>query len=118
MSSAFGSNYYELIRVLPYITDETWNKYRISRKSKKKTLFKKCHLESSFKDPGMTVMESYPFITASTDLEVQCQCYGPRLVEIKCPASIIGQIPYPENYDHIEVVDDTLSLKRSSPYFS
>ena len=75
-------------------------------------------MESSFKDPGMTVMESYPFITASTDLEVQCQCYGPRLVEIKCPASIIGQIPYPENYDHIEVVDDTLSLKRSSPYFS
>ena len=63
-------------------------------------------------------MESHSFITASTDLEVQCQCYGPRLVEIKCSASIIGQIPYPENYDHIEVVDDTLSLKRSSPYFS
>ena len=66
----------------------------------------------------MTVMESHPFISASPDLEAQCQCHGPRLVEIKCPASIIGQVPSPQNYDHIEVVDDTLSLKRSNPYFS
>ena len=75
-------------------------------------------MKSSFKDPGMTVMESHPFISVSPDLESQCQCHGPRLVEIKCPASIIGQVPPPQNYNHIEVVDDTSSLKRSSPYFS
>ena len=87
-------------------------------KAKYKTLFKKSHLKSSFKDPGMAVMECHPFISASPDLEAQCQCHGPRLVEIKCPASIIGQVPSPQNYDHIEVVDNTLSLKRSSPYFN
>ena len=90
----------------------------VHAKAKYKTLFKKSHLKSSFKDPGMTVMESHPFISASPDLEAQCQCHGPRLVEIKCPASIIGQVLSPQNYDHIEVVDDTLSLKRSNPYFS
>ena len=90
----------------------------VHAKAKYKTLFKKSHLKSSFKDPGMTVMESHPFISASPDLEAQCQCHGPRLVEIKCPASIIGQVLSPQNYDHIEVVDDTLSLKRYGPYFS
>ena len=90
----------------------------VHAKAKYKTLFKKSHLKSSFKDPGMTVMESHPFISESPDLGAQCHCHGPRLVEIKCPTSIIGQVPSPQNYDHIEVVDDTLSLKRSSPYFS
>ena len=118
MSSAFGSNYYGLFRIYP-----TWQmKHGINTevhwKAKYKTLFKKSHLKSSFKDPGMTVVEYHLFISSSPDLEVQCKCHGPRLVEIKCPASIIGQVPSPQNYDHIEVVDDTLTLKRSSAYFS
>ena len=62
-------------------------------------------------------MESHPFISASPDLEAQCQCHSLKLVEIKCPASIIGEVSS-QNYDHIEVVDGTLSLKWSSPYFS
>ena len=90
----------------------------VHAKAKYKTLFKKSHSKSSFKDPSMTVMESHPFISASLDLKAQCHCHGPRLVEIKCPASIIGQVPFPQNNDHIEVVDGTLSLKRSSTYFS
>ena len=90
----------------------------VHAKAKYKTLFKNSLLKSSCKDPGMTVMESHPFISASPDLEAQCHCHGPILIEIKCPASIIGQVPSPQNYDHIEVVNDALSLKRSSPYFS
>ena len=54
----------------------------------------------------------------SPDLEAHCHFHAPRLVELKCPASIIGQVPSPQNHDHTEVVDHTLSLKRSSPYFS
>ena len=63
-------------------------------------------------------MESHSFISVSPDLEAQCQCHSLKLVEIKCPASIIGEVSFLQNYDHIEVVDGTLSLKRSSPYFS
>ena len=39
----------------------------VHAKAKYKTLFKKSHLKSSFKDPAMTVMESHPFIYASPD---------------------------------------------------
>ena len=89
----------------------------VHAKAKYKTLFKKSHLKSSFKDPGMTVMESHPFISASPDLEAQCQCHDPRLAEIKYPASIIGEVPSPQNYDHIEVVDGTFKLKACVRYF-
>ena len=49
----------------------------VHAKAKYMTLFKKSHLKFSFKDLGMTVMESHLFITASPDLEAQCQCHGP-----------------------------------------
>ena len=87
-------------------------------KTKYRTLLTKSHLKFSFKDPGMTVMEPRLFISPSPDLEVRCQCYGPRLVKIKYLASIIRQVSSPQNYYHREVVDETLSLKRSSPYFN
>ena len=90
----------------------------IHAKAKYRTLLTKSHLKFSFKDPGMTVMEPRLFISPSPDLEAQCQCQGPRLVKIKYPASIIRQVSSPQNYYHIEVVDETLSLKRSSPYFN
>ena len=58
----------------------------------------------------MTFMESHPFISASPDFEVQCSCHGPRLNVIKCPVSIIGQLPTRENYEQIELVDGYLTL--------
>ena len=90
----------------------------VHAKAKYKTLFKNSHLKFLFKDPGTTVTGSHPFISTSPDLESQRQCHGPRLVEIKCPVSIIGEVPSPQNYGHIEMVDGTLNLKRCNPYFS
>ena len=51
-------------------------------KAKYKTLFKKSHSKSSFKDPSMTIMESHPFISASLDLGAQSHCHGPTLVNV------------------------------------
>ena len=90
----------------------------VHAKAKYRTLLTKSHLKFSFKDPGMTVMEPRLFISPSPDLEVQCQCHGPRLVKIKYFASIIRQVSSPKNCYHREVVDETLSLKRSSPSFN
>ena len=90
----------------------------VHAKAKYRTLLTKSHLKFSFKDPGMTVMEPRLFISPSPDLEVQCQCHGPRLVKIKYLASIIRQVSSPKNCYHREVVDETLSLKRSSPSFN
>lgn len=65
----------------------------------------------------MTISDSYPFISASPDLEIVCDCHGPGLVEIKCPASLIGTIPSCDNYEHLEEIDGNLALKKSSPYY-
>ena len=64
----------------------------------------------------MTILKPYPFIQVSPDLEVICSCYGPRLVEIKCPASLIGKVPSVENYHHLELSDGQIKLKRNSEY--
>ena len=65
----------------------------------------------------MTVMETHPFICASPHLEAQCHSHGSRLEEIKYPESVIGEVPSAQNYDHIELVYGTLSLKRSQSLF-
>ena len=66
----------------------------------------------------MTVDTKYPYISASPDLEINCLCHGPGLVEIKCPASLIGHVPNVQNYHkHIEEVDGEIVLKQSSDYY-
>ena len=52
-------------------------------------------------------------------MEINCNCHGAGLVEIKCPATLIGKIPSIENYSkHIEKDGDKLQLKSTSPYYS
>ena len=65
----------------------------------------------------MTILQPYPFISVSPDLEVICSCHGPGLVEIKCPASFIGIVPSVENYHHLELSDGQIKLKRKSEYY-
>ena len=52
-------------------------------------------------------------------MEINCNCHGAGLVEIKCPATLIGKTPSIENYSkHIEKDGDKLKLKPTSPYYS
>ena len=91
----------------------------VHAKAKFKQIFKKLHKNCAFKDPGMTIYERFSFISVSPDLEVCCSCHGEGLVEIKCPATLIGKIPNSENYSiHIEQQNYSMYLKKSSPYYS
>ena len=91
----------------------------VHAKAKFKQIFKKLHKNCTFKDPGITIYERFPFIFVSPDLEVCCSCHGKGLVEIKCPATLIGKIPNSENYStHIEQQNYSIYLKKSSPYYS
>ena len=56
-------------------------------------------------------------ISVRPDLEVICSCHGPGLVEIKCPASVIGKVPCIENYHNLELSDGKIKLKRNSEYY-
>lgn len=54
---------------------------------------------------------------ASPDMEIECECHGKGLLEIKCPATTINKTPNSENYRHLENKDGHLQLKRNSEYF-
>ena len=89
----------------------------IHAKEKHKQLVKKSHKNVKVKEQGMTILRPYPFISVSPDLEVICSCHGSGLVEIKCPASLIGKVPFVENYHHLDFSDDQIKLKRKSEYY-
>ena len=94
------------------INTETHAKYKY------KSLTKRFHKNMTYNDPGMTVFEEYPYLSAAPDMEINCNCHGAGLVEIKYPETLIGKIPSIENYSkHIEKDGDRLKLKSSSPYY-
>ena len=74
----------------------------------------KHHKNIEFHETGLHVLESHPYIGASPDMLVECECHGPGIVEIKCPYSICEQTPNPDNYKH---VDGDGKLKPTSPYY-
>ena len=90
----------------------------IHAKTKYKSLTKKSHKGIAYADPGMTVFEDYPFLAATSDLEIYCAYHNPDLVEIKCSATLIAETPNVDNYKHIEICNDNIALKMTSPYYS
>ena len=87
-------------------------------KNKYISLNKQHHQNFKYSDPGMRIFYTHPYLSATPDLEINCNCHGPGLVEIKCPASIVHLKPTVENYHHIECKDNILTLKKLSPYYS
>ena len=91
----------------------------IHAKHKYKSLTRRFHKNMAYNDPEMTVFEEYPYFSATPDMEINCNCHGAGLVEIKCTATLIGKIPSIKNYSkHIEKDTDKLKLKSTSPYYS
>ena len=58
-----------------------------------KKLLSKRHKCFSTQEAGLLVMEQCPYIGATPDLFVQCECRGEGLCEIKCPYTTRDQIP-------------------------
>ena len=83
-------------------------------KQKFKQFFKKTRQNPEVSDPGMTLFKSHLFISVSPDLEINCSCHGPGLVEIKRPATIIGKVPSAENNKHLETINEQPSLKKKA----
>ena len=65
----------------------------------------------------MTVFKFRPFISVSSDFEINSSCLGTGLVAIKCPATFIGKVPSAENYKHFEIINEQPYLKKSIPYY-
>uniref|UniRef100_A0A6M2CL63 Putative yqaj-like viral recombinase domain protein n=1 Tax=Rhipicephalus microplus TaxID=6941 RepID=A0A6M2CL63_RHIMP len=63
-------------------------------------------------DCGLSILRGKPFIGASPDAIITCECCSPRLLEVKCPRSL-------ERFVEYEVVcqGDEMRLKQNGRYF-
>ena len=68
----------------------------------------------TYTDPGVAVFEGYTFLAVKPDLEINCACHGPGVVEIKCPATLIAKTTNVDNYKHMEMCNDNIALKMTS----
>ena len=66
---------------------------------------------------GLVVLPGKPFVAASPDLMIKCECCGEGLVEIKCPYSIRDVKPTVEKLTSQLISDGKASLKKNSDYF-
>ena len=77
----------------------------------------KKHKNLKVRESGLVILESHPWIGASPDLLVECDCHGLGLVEIKCPGSIRNQAPTSSNYKHLKNIKGKDILNTSSEYY-
>ena len=103
----------------PFQTWQTKHRFntKIHAKEKYKQLVKKSHKNVRVEEPGVMVLQPYPFISVSPDLEVICSYHGRGVVKIKCLTSLVGKVPSIENYQHLELSDGQIKLKRNSEYY-
>ena len=96
-------------------------RFGISMEMHAKKLYKsqnvKKHKNLKVKDSGLVISETHPWIGASPDLLVECDCHGLGLVEIKCPGSLRNEIPTSDNYNHLKKVNKRDILNESSEYY-
>ena len=90
-------------------------------KKKNVSEVKRKHKGFTWNNIGLVIFKSTPYIGASPDLEINCECCGHGLVEIKCPYSICDDVPSSTNLTYLRDkesdFDVTTSLTERSAYF-
>lgn len=79
------------------------------------------HKKIHFKECGLFLDATYPFLGASPDLLVSCSCCGDGLAEIKCPFTFRNASPMeiPHVLKHFNVSSDgEVRLSETSPWYS
>jgi len=67
---------------------------------------------------GLFVDETRPYLCASPDAVVSCDCCGQGLLEVKCPLSSAGIHPSDANLPYLQHSDGKLVLKHSHKYYA
>ena len=80
--------------------------------------FQEKHRETSSRECGLFIHESKQYLGASPDLLVECACCGKGVLEIKCPYSIVNEIPKPENVSYLVSKDGQVTLKQNHQYYA
>ena len=85
--------------------------YKNEQKSKHKNL--------NVSTCGLFVLRKHPFIGASPDALISCNCCGDGLLEIKCPFSIADKSPCDANLPYLKKDSmGSLKLQQNNSYYS
>ena len=81
---------------------------------------RKMHSGFQFKDCGLFLHATKPYLGATPDQLLFCECCGEGLLEIKCPYSIRHTKPTYENVDYIALDKETglNKLKQTHSYYA
>jgi hypothetical protein len=86
-------------------------------KSKLISYYRQTHENANLVDCGLHISLDYPFIAASPDGMLTCDCCGTRCVEVKCPYSRRGEM-IDENIPYLKKCDDgKLRLHQKHEYY-
>ncbi|WAR06031.1 hypothetical protein MAR_021400, partial [Mya arenaria] len=77
----------------------------------------KKHRDFNATESGLTVSLKHPYLAASPDLIVQCDCCGKGLCEVKCPETVKDQIPTVDNIKYLLEENDKIVLDSKHPYY-
>ena len=75
------------------------------------TLMKSKHTKFRTRKSGLILSSTHPYLAASPDICVNCQCHGSGLCEIKCPYSTRH---LPPSYSHLRYLEDSNGQSRLS----
>ncbi|XP_027048070.1 uncharacterized protein LOC113675668 [Pocillopora damicornis] len=87
-------------------------------KDKYVKLFQREHKDAKFRECGLFIDESDQFIGASPDLLVECSCCGLGVLEVKCPYSIVNDLPSEDNLSYLVKINGKIVLKEKHAYFA
>lgn len=81
------------------------------------------HINVKFEECGLYIYESKPFIAASPDLMMQCDCCEKASVEIKCPfrlsrESLFNQQLQFDDLEYLERTDGDFNLRIDHNYYA
>ena len=80
-------------------------------------MFEKKHKAAQCREFGLFIDEQHQFLGATPDLLLECACCGKGVLEIKCPYSIVNDIPSAENLPYLEMSGGSERLKENHTYF-
>ncbi|XP_053373009.1 uncharacterized protein LOC128546478 [Mercenaria mercenaria] len=84
------------------------------------TLLLPAHSNLTFRKSGLYVKKDLPYIAASPDGILTCNCCGQTVIEIKCPYKIFGKVSVQDGYqqlDYLQSDGTSITLKESHPHY-
>ena len=80
-------------------------------------LKEKGHKVINTKECGTVLSKEYPFLSASPDFLIECQCCRVTIVEIRCPCSIRDGKPSSGNLKQVQETGNGISLKTNHAHY-